>query len=31
MTSNGLAWFVLLAFLIPVPILAWLDRSRRRR
>ena len=30
MSSAGLAVFVLLGFLIPVPILAWLDRPRRR-
>lgn len=28
MTSTGLALFVLLAFVVPVPILAWLDRPR---
>ena len=28
MSSTGLAIFVFLAFLIPVPILAWLDRPR---
>ena len=29
MTPTGLAVFVLISFLIPVPILAWLDRPRR--
>jgi hypothetical protein len=29
MTPVGLAVFVVLAFLVPVPILAWLDRPRR--
>jgi hypothetical protein len=29
MSPTGLAIFVFLAFLIPVPILAWLDRPRR--
>ena len=28
MTAAGLAIFVFLAFLVPVPILAWLDRPR---
>ncbi len=28
MTPSGLAIFVLVSFLLPVPILAWLDRSR---
>jgi len=27
MTETGLAVFVLLAFVIPVPVLAWLDRK----
>jgi hypothetical protein len=31
MTPVGLAVFVFLAFLVPVPILAWLDRPRRPR
>jgi len=29
MSSAGLAVFVIAAFLLPVPILAWLDRPRR--
>jgi hypothetical protein len=29
MTSNGLAIFVFLAFLVPVPLLTWLDRPKR--
>lgn len=29
MTEAGLAIFVLAAFLIPVPLLAWLDRKPR--
>ena len=29
MTSTGLAIFVLASFLLPVPILAWLDRPRQ--
>lgn len=29
MSSAGLAIFVLVAFLIPIPILTWLDRPRR--
>jgi len=29
MTITGLAIFVFLAFLVPVPILSWLDRPRR--
>ena len=29
MTSTGFAIFVLVGFLLPVPILAWLDRPRR--
>lgn len=29
MTSTGLALFVFLAFLVPIPILAWLDRPPR--
>lgn len=28
MTPTGLAVFVFLAFLVPVPILHWLDRPR---
>ena len=28
MTTTGLAIFVLVSFLVPIPILAWLDRSR---
>ena len=28
MASSGLAIFVLVLFLLPVPILAWLDRPR---
>jgi hypothetical protein len=28
MTHAGLAIFVFLAFLVPVPLLAWLDRPR---
>jgi hypothetical protein len=30
MSEAGLAVFVLVAFLIPVPILAWLDRPAGR-
>ena len=30
MTPSGLAIFVLVSFLLPVPILAWLDRPRTR-
>jgi hypothetical protein len=34
MTETGLALFVVIVFLVPVPVLAWLDRpagrSRRR-
>lgn len=29
MTPTGLGIFVFLAFLVPVPILHWLDRPRR--
>ena len=29
MSESGLAIFVVLAFLIPVPLLSWLDRPRR--
>lgn len=29
MSSSGLAVFVVVGFLIPIPILAWLDRPRR--
>lgn len=31
MTVTGLAIFVFLAFLVPVPILSWLDRPRGPR
>jgi hypothetical protein len=31
MTETGLAIFVLVAFVIPVPLLAWLDRAPRIR
>lgn len=31
MTAAGFAVFVFAAFLIPVPLLAWLDRPRRGR
>ena len=31
MTSTGFAIFALVGFLLPVPILAWLDRPRRGR
>jgi hypothetical protein len=30
MTESGLAIFVLLAFAVPIPILAWLDSRPRR-
>ena len=30
-TVTGLAVFVILAFLLPVPVLAWLDRPSRGR
>jgi hypothetical protein len=30
MTTHGLAVLVLLSFLVPIPILSWLDRSRPR-
>ncbi len=30
MTETGLAVFVLVSFLLPVPILAWLDRSKSK-
>ena len=30
MTTTALAVFVLVSFLVPVPILAWLDRPRDR-
>jgi len=30
-STSGLAVFVVVAFLLPVPILSWLDRSRRGR
>jgi hypothetical protein len=29
MTPTGFAFFCLAGFLLPVPILAWLDRPRR--
>jgi hypothetical protein len=29
MTPSGLAVFVLIAFVVPVPLLAWLDRPRK--
>jgi len=29
MTEAGLAVFVLAAFVVPVPVLAWLDRKPR--
>jgi hypothetical protein len=29
MTETGFAVFVLVMFLVPVPILAWLDRGKR--
>ncbi len=29
MTSQGFALFCLLGFLLPVPLIAWLDRPRR--
>jgi hypothetical protein len=29
MTASGFGLFCLLGFLIPVPLLAWLDRPRR--
>jgi hypothetical protein len=28
MSPNGLAIFVFFAFLVPVPLVAWLDRAR---
>ena len=31
MTGSGFALFCLLGFLLPVPLIAWLDRPRRRR
>jgi len=31
MTPHGFAIFCLVGFLLPVPILAWLDRSKRAR
>jgi hypothetical protein len=31
MTPTGFAVFVLIGFLVPVPILVWLDRPRRGR
>lgn len=31
MTSAGLAVFVLAGFLVPVPLLVWLDRPRERK
>ena len=30
MTETGFAIFVLISFLVPVPILSWLDRPRNR-
>jgi hypothetical protein len=30
MSPSGFAVFVLIAFLLPVPILSWLDRPRER-
>jgi hypothetical protein len=30
MTATGFGLFCLLGFLIPVPLLAWLDRPRRQ-
>ena len=30
MTETGLAIFVLVSFLLPIPILAWLDRSNSK-
>jgi hypothetical protein len=30
MNEAGLAVFVVVAFLLPVPILVWLDRPKRR-
>jgi hypothetical protein len=29
MTSTAFAVFCLLSFIVPIPILAWLDRPRR--
>jgi len=29
MTSTGFAVFCLLSFIVPIPILAWLDRPRK--
>ncbi|MGE5175747.1 MAG: hypothetical protein ACM3JJ_05165 [Hyphomicrobiales bacterium] len=31
MTPHGFAIFCLVGFVVPVPILAWLDRPRRPR
>jgi hypothetical protein len=31
MTEAGLAVFVLVGFLLPVPLFAWLDRQVKRR
>lgn len=31
MTEAGLAIFVLTAFVVPVPLLVWLDRPRVRK
>lgn len=31
MSTVGLAIFVFLGFLVPVPVLVWLDRPRDRR
>jgi hypothetical protein len=31
MTATGFGLFCFIGFLLPVPLLAWLDRPRRRR
>ncbi len=31
MSSFGFGLFCLLGFVLPVPLLAWLDRARRRK
>ncbi len=31
MSNAGLAVFVLVGFLLPVPLLAWLDRPRKEQ